>query len=171
MMTWTDGATWVGTIVSLIAGYFAWRQAQDAKAKAESAKESATLAEQMRDDIAKRKAHSELSGLNGALGAAIRAMDKYGPGAGPNIRRGYSPDSDAAAVRAVTVEMKRLQALLVEAFGHDVDDVINKVNQLLVCFAAASDDNQRVERGRDIYNELVEFSGNIKKELDGNIYS
>lgn len=163
-MTWTDGATWVGTGLTAIGmGVTIWQARQ--------AKNAASRAEEMRDEIAKRNAHSELSGLNGALGAAIRAMDKYGPGAGPNARRGCSPNGDAATVRALTGEMTRLRVLLVEKFGDGVGDVVTSVNQLLVNFAAAPNDAQRVQHGCDIYNEIVEFSGNIKNELDGNIFS
>jgi len=138
--------------------------------QASQAKNAAARAEEMRDEIAKRNAHSELSGLNGALGAAIRAMDKYGPGAGPNARRGCSPNSDAATVRALTGEMTRLRVLLVDKFGNEVGTIIANVNQLLVNFAAASNDAQRVQHGCEIYNEIVELSGNIKNELDGSIY-
>lgn len=163
-MTWTDGATWVGTGLTIISMGVAILQARKAKG-------AATKAEEMRDEISKRNAHSELSGLNGALGAAIRAMDKYGPGAGPNARRGFSPEGDAASVRALTGEMTRLRVLLVEKLGDDVSNVIAKVNRLLGDFANANNDAQRVQHGCDIYNEIVEFSGNIKSELDGNIYS
>jgi hypothetical protein len=163
MMSWTDVATWVGTGLAVVSMGVAILQAVRAR-------DAATRAEEMRDEIAKRNAHGELSGLNGALGAAIRAMDKYGPGAGSNARRGYSPDSDAAMVRALTGEMTRLRALLIEKFGNEVGNVIAKVNQLLLNFAAAPSDAQRVQYGCDIYSEIVEFSGNVKKELDGNIY-
>jgi hypothetical protein len=137
---------------------------------ASEAKSAATHAEQMRDEISKRNAHSELSGLNGVLSAAIRAMDKYGPGTGPIARRGCSPDSDAATVRALTGEMTRLRNLLSEKFGSEVGDLIKKINDLLVQFAASSSVANRDQHGCDIYNEIVEFSGNIRKELDGNIF-
>lgn len=162
-MTWTDVATWVGTGLAVISMIVAIWQAREAKS-------AATQAGEMRDEIAKRNAHSELSGLNGALGAAIRAMDKYGPGAGPNARRGCSPDGDAASVRALTGEMTRLRALLIEKFGDSVSVVISNINQLLADFAAANNDTQRVQHGCEIYNEIVEFSGNIKKGLDFTIY-
>lgn len=162
-MTWTDGATWVGTIVTIISTIIAIWQANKAK-------QSATKAEEMRNDIAKRSAHSELSGLNGALGAAIRAMDKYGPGTGRDARRGSSPDSDAAAVRALTSEMTRLRILLTDKFGQKVMNVISNLNQLLSDFAAAPNESLKVQHGCNIYKEIVEFSGNIKKELDEDIY-
>ena len=162
-MTWTDGATWVGTGLALISMVVAIWQARQAKS-------AAAHAEEMRDEIASRAAHSELSGLNGMLVAAIRAMAKYGPGAGPAARRGNSPDSDAATVRALTVNMAQLRNLLVKKFGNEVGDVIAKVNQLLVRFAAAPNATEQHQHGSDIYNEIVEFSGNIKKVLDGTIY-
>lgn len=163
-MTWTDGATWVGTGLSVISmGVAIWQ--------ARRAKSAASRAEEMRDEIAKRNAHGELSALSGALAAAIRAMDKYGPGAGPNARRGCSPNSDAATVRALTGEMMRLKVLLTEKFGDGVLGVISSLNHLLVDFAAAPNDGVRVQYGCNIYNEIVELNGNIKKELDGNIYA
>lgn len=162
-MTWFDGATLVGTGLSVVSMVVSIWQAKQAKS-------AAAHAEEMRDEVAERNANSELGGLNGALGAAIRAMDKYGPGAGPEARRGCSPDSDAASVRALTGEMTRLRNLLVEKLGNEVSDVIAKVNQLLVKFAEASDTTERDQCGRDIYTEIVELSGNIKKQLDQNIY-
>lgn len=162
-MTWTDVATWTGTGLAIISmGVAIWQASQ--------ARSAAAHAEEMRDEIANRNAHSELSVLNGVLRAAIRALDKYGPGTGPEARRGCSPESDAATVRALTGEMAQLRRLLVEKFGNEVSDVITKVNQLLVSFAAAPDEAERDQRGYDIYIEIVEFSGNIKKELDKNIY-
>jgi len=162
-MAWTDVATWVGTGLAIISmGVAIWQASQ--------AKTAAAHAEEMRDEVANRNAHSELSGLNGALGAAIRAMDKYGPGAGPGSRRGCSPDNDAASVRALAGEMTRLRTVLVEKLGNEVSDVITNVNQLLIRFAATSDVKERDERGCDIYLEIVEFSANVKKQLDANIY-
>ena len=105
-MTWTDLATWVGTGLTIISMLVAISQASKAT-------NAAAQAENMRNEIANRNAHGELSGLNGSLSAAIRAMDKYGPGAGPEVRRGCSPDGDAATVRALTGEMTRLRNLLV----------------------------------------------------------
>lgn len=162
-MTGTDWATWVGTGLALLSMAEAMRQARQAKS-------AAKRAEEMRDEIARRNAHSELSGLNGVLGAALRAMDKYGPGAGPNVRRGCSPDGDAASVRALTGEMARLRDLLVEKLGDGVSVVITDLNRLLVKFAGSKSDGERVRYGCDIYNEIVELSGNLKKELDGEIY-
>jgi hypothetical protein len=52
----------------------------------------------------------------------------------------------------------------------EVGDLTKKINDLLVQFAAPSSVGDRDKYGCDIYNELVEFSGNIRKELDGNIF-
>lgn len=162
-MTWTDGATWVGTGLALISmGVAIWQARQ--------AKSAAAHAEEMRNDIASRAAHSELSGLNGRLAAAIRAMDKYGPGAGRAARRGNSPESDAATVREVTGKMVELRDLLVKKFGNEVGDVITKVNELLIDFAEAPNPAEQLKHGGDIYNEILEFRGNIKKVLDRTIY-
>lgn len=154
---WGDIGTWVGTGIAAISAVVSWRKASEAK--------------QMRDAIAKRKDHGDLSGLNGILTGALRAMEKYAPGAGINARRGSSPDSDAAAVRSLTSEMARLRGMLDRTFGKAaVSRVLNCLNNLLTAFGNAPNDNDRVSKGRDIYNEIVEFSGNIKSELDGNIY-
>ena len=162
-MTGIDAVTWIGTGITIIGtGVAIWQACQ--------AKSAAERAEEMRDEIANRSAHSELSGLNGLLVAAIRVMDKYGPGTGPEVRRGCSPASDAAAVRALTGEMARLRSLLVEKLGGEVNDIIPKINALLVDFARATNVAERDQRGGDIYNEIVELSGNIRKELDGNIF-
>ncbi len=125
----------------------------------------------MRDDIAKRKDHGDLSGLNGILTGALRAMEKYAPGTGIDARRGSSPESDAGAIRSLTSEMARLREMLDKTFGEAaVSRVLNRLNKLLTDFGNAPNDNDRVAKGRDIYNEIVEFSGNIKSGLDGNIY-
>jgi len=162
-MTLTDVATWIGTVLALVSmGVAIWQASQ--------ATSAAARAKEMRDEIAKRNAHSELSGLNGVLVAAIRAMDKYGPGAGSAVRRGCSPDSDAATVRSLIAEMMRLRNLFDEKLGSEVHNVSANINQLLVSFADAPNVTERDKRGCDIYNEIVEFSGNIRKELDWNIY-
>jgi len=162
-MTWTDYATWFGTGLSIVAMIVSIWQAFRAK-------NAATQAERMRNEIAVRSAHNELSNLNGLLGSAIRSMDKYGPGATASARRGCSPDSDAASVRAVTSEMMRLQSLLIKTFGQEVGELIKRINRLLRSFAESKDVAERDARGIDIYTEIVEFSGNMKKELDGTIY-
>ena len=162
-MTWTDYATWLGSGLSIIAMIVSIWQAFRAKG-------SADQAEKMRDEISVRSAHNELSNLNGLLGSAIRSMDKYGPGATANARRGCSPDSDAASVRAVTSEMIRLKNLLIETFGQEVDELIKKINDLLKKFAQPKDSTDRDELGYMIHAEIVEFSGNMKKELDSALY-
>jgi hypothetical protein len=162
-MTWTDLATWIGTGLAIISmGVAIWQACR--------ATNAAARAEKMRNEITNRNAHSELASLSGALSAAIRSIDKYGPGAGPGLRRGSSPESDAASVRALTSEMTRLRELLVEKFGNEVSDVIKKINDLLIDFASAPGASERNQLGRDIFFEIVEFSGNIKKELDLNIF-
>jgi len=162
-MTWTDYATWLGTGLSIIAMIVSICQALRAKNSAEQAK-------RMRDEISVRSSHNELSNLNGLLGSAIRSMDKYGPGATENARRGCSPDSDAGSVRAVTSEMIRLKNILIETFGQEVDELIRKINDLLKKFAQSIGPTERDEFGYMIHAEIVEFSGNMKKELDGGIY-
>ena len=162
-MTIVDLATLLGTSLAVVSMIVSIWQASRAKS-------AANRAEEMRDKIAQRTANSELGGLNGALGAAIRAMDKYGPGAGTVARRGCSPESDAASVRALTGEMTRLRILLVEKLGNEVNDVISNVNELLIKFAEAASTVERDQSGRDIYIKIVELSGNIKKQLDQNIY-
>jgi len=154
---WGDIGTWVSTGIAAISAGVSWQKANEAK--------------QMRDAIAKRKDHGDLSGLNGILTGALRAMEKYAPGAGINARRGSSPDSDAAAIRSLTDEMARLRHMLDKTFGKAaVSRVLNRLKKLLTDFGNAANDNERVEKGREIYNEIVEFSGNIKNELDGNVY-
>lgn len=169
MMTWTDGATWVGTVVSLIAGYFAWRQAQDAKVQAENAEQSATLAEQMRDQIAHRKAQSELGELNTTLMTALQAMHKYGPGARSVTRIGYNAGKDASAVRDFTTEMGLRRAMLERVFGNKVDGVQNSLVAKLQVFANSQTEPQYVAAGCDIHIELTELGGNFRDALDKNV--
>lgn len=162
-MIGADVGTWIGTSVSVLSmGIAVWQ--------ARKASNAATRAEKMRDQIASRNAHSELSNLNGILAAALRAMDKYGPGAGVNARRGNSPESDAENVRSLTKEMARLRAMLVERFGETINEVITHLNSILADFGAATKDADRVVHGRKIYIEIIEFSGNVKQVLDKNIY-
>ena len=125
----------------------------------------------MRDAITKRKDHGDLSGLNGILTGALRAMEKYAPGAGTDARRGSSSEGDATAVRSLITEMARLRGMLDKTFGQvAVNRVQNRLQNLLTDFGDAPNDSDRVAKGRDMYNEIVEFSGNIKSELDGNIF-
>jgi hypothetical protein len=162
-MTWTDIITWVGTVVTIISMSVAIWQAS-------MAWDAATKAEKMRDEIANRNFHGELSGLNGVLAAAIRAMDKYGPGSKPKSRLGCSPDTDVTTVRALTTEMAKLRHLLVERFEDDANTLISRFNTLLVNFAEATSNKEQDKICGDIYSDLTEFSGNIKKELDQNTY-
>lgn len=150
-MTLTDGATWVGTIVSIIAGCFAWRQAQDAKSEAKNAEKSATLAEQMRNQISHRKAQSELGELNTILMAALQAMHKYGPGAKSVTRLGYNADKDASTVRDLTTEMGLKRAMLERLFGKTIDGVQNKLVTMLQAFASSQTNDQFVKAGCNIH--------------------
>ena len=162
-MTGAEIATWVSAAIAVVGtGITIWQTFQ--------AKRAATKAVAMRDEIMKRNTQSEISSLSGTLKSAIRAMSKYGPGARPSVRRGYSPDNDAEAVRTLTTEMAELRVLLVKKFGNDVTAVIENINDLLDSFAAAANDEERVKHGLEIHNTLTELSGNIKHELDGGIY-
>jgi hypothetical protein len=162
-MTWTDIITWVSAVITIISMFIAIR-------KARMAWNAATKAEEMRDDIANLNSHGELSGLNGMLAAAIRAMEKYGPGSKPKSRLSCSPDTDVATVRALTTEMAKLRHLLVERFGDEANTLISRFKTLLVKFAEATSNKEQDKICGDIYNDLTEFSGNIKKELDQNTY-
>jgi hypothetical protein len=163
-VTGSDVGTWIGTAFSIIgAGIAIWQARQAISA--------ATRAKQMRDEIAERNTHSELSSLSGILTAAIRAMDKYGPGVRATVRRGSSPDSDASAVRALTAEMDRHRAMLTETFGAASDLVRIRLNDLLAEFGAAVADANRVAKGCEIYTEITTFSGNMKQALDSKIFS
>lgn len=162
-MTATDVATWVGTAIAFISMGVSIIQAKRAKS-------AAAKAEEMRDEISIRNANSELSGLEGMIAAATRAMDKYGPGAGAVARHGYSPENDAAAVRALTGCMSLLQGLLLDNFDVNVRDVTTNLNSLLIRFADAPNDMVRDKIGCDIYSEIVEFGGNIRRLVNANIY-
>lgn len=162
-VTWTDVATWVGLILTAVSAFIAVCQARKAKTAADHA-------EEIRDEITRRNSHNDLASLNGLIVAAIRAMDKYGPGAGPAARHGCSPESDTASVRALTSEILHLRSLLKEKVGGDVDQVAKTINDLLVRFAVAPDAVERDKLGCEVFVEINEFRGNIKKELDGHIY-
>lgn len=162
-MSLTDAATWIGTGLTLIAMIVTIWQATQAKSAASSAKKA-------RDDIDSRNAQHELSGLDGMVNTAIKAMDKFGPGTRAASLRGYLPDSDTDKVRALTRKMQQLRSLLEEKFGDDASAVITRVNELLVDFANSSDDNERHQHGCSIYTEISEFNGNIRKVIDQSIY-
>ncbi len=153
---WDGIGTWVGALVAVISAVASWRKAGEAK--------------QMRDEIAGRKAHGELSGLNGILQSALRAMQKYANGMSPTYRSGANPDEDALAVVAVTNEMARLRVILDKAFGKaSVGKVVNKLDKLLADFGNAPNnpnDSVRVLKGNDIFAALKELSGNFKSEID-----
>lgn len=162
-MNSSDVGTWIGTAFSILGAAIALMQARQAVRAAASAK-------QMRDEISDRNAHSELSNLSGILTAALRAMDKYGPGVSATVRKGSSPDSDASAVRALTAEMNRHRAMLNQTFGDASDRVRNRLNQLLAEFGAAVVEADRVVKGGEIYTEITTLSGNLKQALDDKIY-
>lgn len=159
----SDTVTWIGTIVSIIGAVIAIWQACRAKS-------AAKRAEEMRNEIAGKHAHSELSVLDGLLAAACKAMDKYGPGRNPNTLRGTKPDSDADAVRAFTAALDRHSALLTKAFGKPCNDVRDRVNGLLDEFAAAPSVVERLPKGSEIYQEITIFSGNIKQAIDAKTF-
>lgn len=162
-MTGSDIGTWIGTAFSIIgAGIAVWQARQAISA--------ATRAKQMRDEIAARNVHGELSSLYGILAAAIRKMDKYGPGARPTFRRGFTPDHDASAVRELTTQMALHKAMLAKTFGNAIDGVQTRLTGLLAEFGAANSEQGWVEKGCEIHIELTELSGNIKQAMDGNIY-
>lgn len=153
---WDGIGTWVGTLVAVISAVTSWRKAGEAK--------------QMRDEIAGRKAHGELSGLNGILASALRAMQKYANGMSPTYRSGANPDEDALAVVAVANEMARLRAILDNSFGKTaVGKVLNKLDKLLADFGSSPNnpnDPVRVSKGNEIFTALKELSGNFKSEMD-----
>lgn len=162
-VTSSDFATWVGTFFSVAgAGVAIWQAWQ--------ATNAAERAQRLRDEIAGRSAHSELSGLDGILAAACRAMDKYGPGRNPNSLRGISPHDDASAVRAFTAALDRHRDMLKKTFGESCDDVRDRLHAFLSDFASATDHSERQSTGCAIYLEMTTFSGNMKRALDLNIF-
>lgn len=162
-MDGSEIGTWIGTAFSIIGAAFAIWQSR----KAQSA---ADRAEEMRDEIAVKHVHSDLSGLDGVLTAACRAMDKYGPGVGAQARRGASPDSDASMVRSFTAGIDRNREMLTKTFGKACEDVRDRINGLLAEFGDATSDTDRLIKGREIYLEITTFSGNMKQALDGKIF-
>ena len=162
-MTPTDIATWLSTALTVLAtGITIW-QAREARTAAKEAKG-------MRDEIAQRSQDGELSKLNGRLIAASRSMDKYGPGAGPNSRRGASSENDAQIVRELTAELARHRSMLSQKIGTPIEETISKINSKLNDFAASATDADRLRNGHDIYTELLELEGNLKATLDENLF-
>lgn len=159
----SDTVTWIGTIFSILGAAIAIWQAKQAVS-------AAKRAEQMRDEIAGKSAHTELSALDAMLTAACNAMDKYGPGAQPVRRRGASPDSDAATVRAFTAAMDRHHDLLAATFGGPCNAVRDRINGQLDQFAAAANDAARVQAGKEVYSEIIIFSGNMKRAIDAKVF-
>jgi hypothetical protein len=162
-MTLTDFLTWFSTVVTLIGTGVAIWQARQARTAAKEAK-------RMRDEIAQRSQDGELSKLNGRLIAASRSMDKYGPGAGPNARRGASTENDAQMVRELTAELARHRSMLTQQIGAPIEETISKINNKLNDFAASSNETDRLRNGREIYNELLELEGNLKATLDEKLF-
>lgn len=66
--------------------------------------------------------------------------------------------------------MIRLKNLLIKTFGQEVDELIKKINDLLRKFAQSKYSKERDELGYMIHAEIVEFGGNMKKELDSALY-
>jgi hypothetical protein len=162
-MAASDILTWIGTFFSIAGAAVAiWQARQSATA--------AVQAKKMRDDIVGRNTQSELSDLGGGLKAALRALDKYGPGVGSDVRRGSSPESDAATVRALTAELALKREMLANRIGPKCEEVRVSLNALLAEFANAADDDQRRPFGLDIYNELSAFSGTLKSALDSGVF-
>ena len=138
---------------------------------ASRAKGAAAAAKKTRDDIAKHITHSELSNLNGLLGAAIHVMDKYGSGSTAVSRQSHSPENDATTVRAFVTEMTRLSGVLGKTFERDkIKSTINEINKILDAFGKASDETEKAEQGKNIFLEISGFSGHLKKELDKNFF-
>jgi len=155
----SDTVTWIGTIFSFIGAAIAlWQGIR--------AKKAAKRAEEMRNEIATKYAHRQLSSLDGLLSAACKAMDKYGPGRSANSLRGTSPSGDADAVRAFTAEFDRNRNALRATFGSHIDGLRDRLHRLLDEFASASNNVERLPKGREIYVEITTFSGNMKQALD-----
>ena len=162
-MTPSDIGTWMGTLFSVVGAGIALRQANKAKT-------SADVATQKRNEIIEQYEHNELSGLDGVLLAACKAMDKYGPGVAASTRRGSSPQNDATRVRAFTAALDRNRDMLLKEFGDKADNVCRRLNILLSEFGSASSDAIRLEKGREIYLEITAFSGNVKHALDRKVF-
>ena len=162
-MVSVEALTWIGTGITLVSMCItAWQ--------ASRAISAARRAEEVRNEIENRNADHELSDLNGMITPAIRAMDKYGPGTGITSLQGSSPDSDAATVRALTGKMQQVSTLLEEKVGDDASEVITRINLLLNGFGNASNEVERRQHGHDIYNEIIEFSGNLHSVIGQRIY-
>ena len=155
----SDTVTWIGTIFSIIgAGIAIWQGIR--------AKNAAAHAEKMRNEIATKYVHRQLSSLDGLLSAACKAMDKYGPGRSASSLRGTSASADADAVRAFTAAFDRNRDTLRTTFGNHIDGVRDRLHRLLGEFASASTNTERLPKGCEIYLEITNFSGNMKQALD-----
>lgn len=155
----SDTVTWIGTGVSIAGGLLSLWQAGNARSAAEKA-------ERARKEISGRYDHRELSALDADVAAALRAMEKYGPGARPSSIRGASFDNDANVVRLFTAALDRHAEMLSKAFAGPCDDVRDRINAWLNEFGAAPTAADRLEKGKSIYLEIATFSGNMKKALD-----
>lgn len=158
-LSWGDMATWAGVGVT-------WLLARNARGAATDAEK---IRNEIRGEIAERNAYGELSNLYGLITKVIERMDKYGPGAGADSRRGSKPNDDATSVRELTTQLAVHGAMLEERFI-DIEQIRVRLADLLDEFSAEISDTGRVMKGRAIHSELTGLCGNIKKELDRNIY-
>lgn len=162
-MTGSDVGTWIGTAFSILGAAIAIWQARIAKT-------AAAHAEEMRDELTAKHEQNELSALDGILTSACRAMDKYGPGATEGRRAGVNHVADAAAVRALTAAMDRHREMLTRTLGGTCDTVRERLNALLIQFADAQAGEDRLAKGREIYQEITTLTGNMKHAIDGKVF-
>ena len=161
MLEWVDWnatGTWVGSLATAAATVFSWAQAGRAKREADRA-------ETVRSTIAGRVAQTDLSEVDSLATAACDAMAKYGPQGTVATLSGYEPQSDAAAVQALTQALHRHNATLKAELGAECAQVRDRLNLELAAFSAQASPDLHLVEGRKVYFTIAAFAGNIQASL------
>lgn len=151
--------TVVGTLASVASAIFAWRQA-------ETARDSANKAEEIRTQLISHRKTSELSELKVALGKAQTAMTKYGPASAKSSLQGVNQARDASDVQDFLLSLKENRNLFQRNGINSADILCTRLYELIATFSSATTSSNKKEAGTELLEAINSFSPVVKQALD-----
>lgn len=158
-----DMATAIGLVVTIIGTIASIWGAIISIQGARKAKESASEATRVRDQLINQRKTSELAELRARCEYASKKMEKYGPAAKPSRQMGASITSDAEAVQNLIQSAREHQAYFE---GGVVDQFASNLTPTLEQFSIATAPEDQKRLGSSIFAEIGGFHSVIRVCLD-----
>lgn len=149
----------LGAIASIAGAVMSFRSAGEAVTAQEAA-------ESARDQIRKRARHSDAVTLLHLANAALRAVEKYGPGAANMLSMGANAAADAQQVRDYLKALQENRGMFGVASPNPADLLYAKAIVLVETLTQGDTRDVRRNAGKELWELLTKFIHRHKAQRD-----